>query len=157
MYRSITAVSCKEHIISTPLSWVNIHSVTGWKRSHESLNCDVCMSWRYCWHYLLSFHLIGSIGSYKIALKLRCKLRKPMSKAWTHRPDGCSLVIVNTNYWQHTGRTKKKAAVPSAHSASLPRWLGDKWRHGCMVCQPKGQVQISLWKWQSSKGMIFLK
>lgn len=31
-----------------------------------------------------------------------------MSKAWTLRPDGCSLLIVNTNYWQHTGQTQKK-------------------------------------------------
>lgn len=30
-----------------------------------------------------------------------------MSKAWTLLPDGWSLAIVNTYYWQHTGQTKR--------------------------------------------------
>lgn len=115
MYRSIAALSCKEHIISTHLSWVNIHSVTDWMRAHESLNHDVWRSGHQICKYLeilltLSINVLLSVGSYKVAWQLQCKSGKRMPKAWTHWPDGWSLTSVSTYLLATHSQTKRRSS-----------------------------------------------
>lgn len=160
MYRSITALSCREHIISTPF-------VLG--KYSFSYGLDevpwISESWRLCKHLeillILSIKLVLSIGSYKVACKLQCKSRKTMSKAWTLWPDGWAEPL-----WVHIvgstiGQTKRRLFQALSAFQGQGEGQGGALLH-VVSASSAGTwspvlVQITLWRWQSNKGIIFLK